>query len=165
MKQGLRTLSIISTNPDNFIKIETGQNITQMLRRNQIHIAAIQETHIPHSLNYISDGYRVITTASTRIQNEQPLGLTTGGVAILIHNELEQHITHITRINNRIMHLTLQSQNSHRPKAILNTYASHSGKGKKEQKDHWRQVKETLEIIPTRHIIIWCADANGQIGK
>ena len=68
---------------------------------------------MPHPRNYISDGYRIITAASTGIQDEQSIGITIGGVAILIHNELEQHITHITRINNRIMHLTLQIQKSH----------------------------------------------------
>ena len=89
MDQGLRTLIIISINRDNFVSPETRQNTTQMPRRNQIHIAAIQETHIPHSLNYVNDGYRIITTASTKIHDAQPLGLTVGVVAILIRNELE----------------------------------------------------------------------------
>jgi len=152
-EQGLRTLSIVSMNHDNFISEEARRNITQTLRRNKIHIAALQETHIPHSLNYISDGYGIITTSSTRQNLDIPQGLTTGEVAILVHKDLEQHITHIAKINNRIMHITLQSQKSHTPITILNTYAPHSGKSKTEQTEHWNQVGEVLKTCQ-KHIII-----------
>ena len=87
MEQGLRTLVIGSTNPDNFINIETRQNITQTLRRSSIRNAAIQEKHIPHSLNYIMGGYSIITSSSTKINQEQPQGLTIRGVPILIYRE------------------------------------------------------------------------------
>jgi len=94
MGKGLRTLSIESVNPDNFIITETRQTITHALRRNRIHVSAIAETHVPNSPNYVTDGYRVITTtASIRENPEQPQGLTTGGIFILVHAELEQHIT------------------------------------------------------------------------
>lgn len=111
------------------------------------------------------DGYRIITKSSTGINFEQPQGLTTGGVAILIHNDLEQHITHIEQINNRTMHLTLQSNKTHTPITILNTYAPDNSKGRKEQKEHWQKVKEVLGRISKKHIIIWRTDANEQIGK
>ena len=68
-------------------------------------------------------------------------------MAILIRNDLQQHITHITQINNRIMHLTLQSKKSHKPITILNTYAPGKSKGEKEQQEHWQKVKEILESI------------------
>ena len=63
------------------------------------------------------------------------------------------------------MKITLNSEQSHTPITILNTYAPHQGKNKAEQQEHWEEVQKTIKEIPTKHLIIWCADANGQIGK
>ena len=73
-----------------------------MLLRNKIHIAAIQETHIPRDLDYKLNGYRIITTAAMQENKEHDRpnwGLSTAGVAILVHEELEHHIVNIKRID------------------------------------------------------------------
>ena len=140
MKEGKRPLSIESINPDNFILESTQREITGMLQHNKIHIAAIQETHIPGDYNYKLNGYHIITSAAIHEQcakRNQQIGIPTGGVAILIHEELEHDIVLIKRIDARIIQITLHSQNSHTPLTILCTYAQRSGKSKIEQKKHW----------------------------
>ena len=100
---GNRTISIASANPDNFITQETRLTITHMLKK-KIHIASIQETHIPHDQNYKFNGYRIITSKAQKHHDGMPIG----GVAILIHEDLEQHIAHIHRVNHRIMKIALR---------------------------------------------------------
>ena len=47
--------------------------------RNKIHIAAIQETHIPHGQNYLINGYRVITSDAIKDINNHKSGMSVGG--------------------------------------------------------------------------------------
>jgi len=131
--EGIRSLSIASINPDNFILEKAQTEITEMLLRNKIHIEAIQETHIPRDLNYKLNGYRIITTAEIQGNKEHDhpnRGLSTAGVAILVHGELEHHIVNIKRADARIMKITLHIKQSHTPLTILFTYAPHGGKTK-----------------------------------
>ena len=162
MKSGYRTISVVSINPDNFISQETKLTTTHLLRKHKIHIASIQETHIPHNQNYKLNGYRIITS---KAETQETTGMPVGGVAILVHEDIERHIVHIHRINHRIMKITLRSDESHTPVAITNTYAPHQGKTKVEQDAHWKQAQQTIADTPSKHLKIWCADANGQIGK
>lgn len=135
-----------------------------MIQRQKIHIAAIQETHIPHGRNHKINGYRIITTeANIKPGNQQ--GIEEGGVAILIHGDMEQHILHIHRVNHRIAKLTLRSEEPHTPVTILNTYAPRQGKTKTDQQDLWKAVQGSLQNTPSENFVIWCADANGQIEK
>jgi len=63
-----------------------------MIHYNKIHIAAIQETHIPNRYNYKFNGYRIITSGPRRgntYVNPKNRGMFTTGVAIQIHDELE----------------------------------------------------------------------------
>ena len=66
------TLNIIAINPDSLTKQESKMQITEAMLRNEIRIAAIQETHIPNGQNYLINGYRLITSAAIR-DTEQPL--------------------------------------------------------------------------------------------
>jgi len=81
-----------------------------MLKKRKIHIASIQETHIAHNQNYKLNGYRIITS---KAEKQGTLGIPTGGVAIMVHEDLEQHITHIHRLSHRIMKITLHSEDAH----------------------------------------------------
>jgi len=135
-----------------------------MLHRRKIHISAIKVTHIPHNQNYKLNGYRIITTQAEHAKKEKG-GIPEGVVAILIHEDLENHIVHIHRVSHGIVKITLHIAQAHTPIAIINTYASHKGKTKQEQHEHWKHVHEVVKDTPRRHLIIWRADANGQMGK
>jgi len=131
-----------------------------MMRRKKIHIASIQETHIPHGQNYKFNGYRIITSKAEK-QNTD--GMPIGGAAILIHEDLAQHIVHIHRVNHRIVKIILRSEESHAPITIINTYEPHRGKTKLEQSEHWEKVQEIIAPAQKKNLTIWCADANGQM--
>ena len=71
-----------------------------------------------------------------------------GGVAIMVHEDLESHISHIHRIDHRIIKITLQSTESHTPITIINTYAPHTGRSQKEKQEHWQKARETIQQTP-----------------
>jgi len=104
-------------NPDHFIASQVQQDITQQLTKKKIHIAIIQETHIPRNLNYEKNGYRIITAAATPNPKKTPEndipGKYIAGVAIAIHNEMAPHISMIQRIDHRILKVTLDHPETH----------------------------------------------------
>jgi len=111
-----------------------------MLHCNKIHIAAIQETHIPKDYNYKYNGSRITTSAAIQEPNidiNTAKGMSTEGVDILIREVLGRHIMDIVGINERIAQITLRIPNSHTPLTILCTYAPNTGKRKTEQKKRW----------------------------
>ena len=64
---GLRALSVISINPDNLISTERRTDIIRELqKKKRIRIAAISETQIPHGLEFLRDGYKIITSAARK---------------------------------------------------------------------------------------------------
>ena len=51
------------------------------------------------------------------------------------------------------------------PIQIISTYAPHNGHAEEDRGQHWEEVKEILNQTCKRHMIIWCTDANGQLGR
>ena len=142
MDTGHRTLSVASIDPDNFTHHDKRQQITNVLLAQIIHIAAIQETHIAQNLNYCANGYRIITSAPQQSENPKQPGITKGGVAILIHMELEHFISNIQRIDHRIMTITLHDQPKDIPITIAVTYAPHKGYSQKEKRSAGNAYKK-----------------------
>lgn len=70
----------------------------------------------------------------THEQTNPQTGLHIGGTAILIHEELAQHITSIVRTNHRIMTVTLQSQKSHTQTSNANQYICTTQRAMKTRK-------------------------------
>jgi len=142
-------------------------DIIQQLTRQKIHIATVQETHIPHSRPFKHQNYKIITTGALRTGTckHTGKGLHHGGVATLIHQALEPYISTIKRIDPRIMTATLQHEDSITPITILITYAAQKGYTSRERKQHWGQVGNTIRRIEKSHIPIWSTDSNGQLGS
>ena len=118
LQTGINTISVVSFSPDHFATTEVQSDITQQLLRRKIHIAMIQETHIPRNSEYTWGEYRIITSAAIRNPKNKtrPTNYWSthrGGVAIAIHQELAPQISHIERINHRILKVTLDHQDAH----------------------------------------------------
>ena len=65
---GYKTLTIESISPDNLIADEGKTKLTRELQKRKIHIAGIQETHIPLGIEFARNGYSVITSSATHTQ-------------------------------------------------------------------------------------------------
>merc|ERR1712112_264940 len=51
------------------------------------------------------------------------------------------------------------------PIHIISTYAPRSGHSEDSRQQHWQEVQELLNKTSKQHLIIWGADANGQLGS
>jgi len=127
------------------------------------------KTHIPRNINIAKNGYKIYTSAATPHPKQGTEKGTPGkhisGIAIAIHEELDQHVCMVNRINESIMTITLDREQTHTPIAIIATYAPHQGYNNHEKNKHWEQVGKMLQEIPRKHMKIWGADANGQLGR
>ena len=112
------------------------------LQKHKIHIAGIRETHISLYLDFARNGYSVITSSSrhneTLTGKQQPQkGMNRGGVAILIREDLAQHIHQIARRDNRLLKVILNDGEDSLPLTILTTYSPQKDPLKKRAKKQW----------------------------
>ena len=84
-------------------------------------------THIPWDSPYRRDGYRIITYAARKYSMDtiktKRKDYMYGGVAMLVSEEIQQHIGSIRRIDHRIMQVALTKRTETIPTAIIATYA------------------------------------------
>ena len=109
MENGLRTLNIASLNPDSMKEREMQHEIVKSLKKNEIHLAAIQETHITRDFSYMLGNYRIVTSAA---EKSKETGTVPGGTAIIIRESLQQNITQIRRQSSRSLRVTLDHARS-----------------------------------------------------
>jgi len=161
-----KTLTIVSLNPDNLININKQNDILHELQKRKVHIAAIQDTHIPHGLDFARNGYRIITSeANPNDAKHEKQGLYHGGVAIIIHTSTHQHIHQIARIDHRILKTELKSNKATSHITILTSYAPRKCYKHEIRDQNRKALGQVLPRIPRKHLCIWCADANGQLGN
>ena len=75
------------------------------------------------------------------------------------------HISTIKRIARRIRTIALQDDEALTPLTILTAYDPHKGYTSLERKQQWGKVEQIIRQIPKCHMLIWCTDANGQLGR
>ena len=158
---GIRTMNIASHNPDSTKEAPMQRDAIKNLTRNKIHLSVTPETHITQGRNRLLDNYRGIDAAAKKVKTD----VIQGGTAIMIHGIAHQYITQATRHISRVLRVALGRKNSNMPIQILTTYAPHNGHTEEDRKQHWKEVKEILNEKCKRHIIIWCAVPNGQMGR
>ena len=78
---------------------------------------------------------------------------------------MHHYITQIKRQRSRLLGVTLGNYESKIPIHILSTYAPRSGHTEAERRHQWGEVNEILNRTCKRRMIIWRADANGQLGR
>ena len=83
----------------------------------------------------------------------------------MIHESIHRYITQIARQSSRVLRVTLGRCKSKMPIQIRPTYAPRNGHAEAERRQHWEEVKEIFNRICKRHMTIWRADANGQLGR
>ena len=163
MQNAIRTMNTASLNPDSVKEEEqTHRDITKDLDRGKIHISAIEETHIAQGRRYLLENYRVATESAT---HPEKAGVVKGGTAVAIRESAKQHIAQIARQRSRVLRATLDRKNSRMPIQIISIYAPRNGHTEEDRRQHWEEVNEILTNTCKRHMIIWCADANGRLGS
>ena len=119
-------------------------------------------THIARGVDYFIGNYRVITSPASK---KETTGVVRGGTAPIIHESAQQYIAHITRQSVRVVRVTLDRKNSRMPNHIISEYAPRNGRTEEDRRRRWKDVNEILQNTCKRHMIMWRADANGQLGS
>ena len=162
MAHGLRTLDISSMNPDSMRGEKVKRGIVKNLTMGKIHISDIQESHITQDGNALHGNYRIATASADM---SKTTGVVHGGTAIMAQVSMQHHIAQIEEKSIRVLRATLDHAKSKIRIQILSTYAPSNGHAEEERRQHWGEVKETLNETCERHLLIWGADANGQLGR
>ena len=155
-------MKISSLNPDAAKEAPAQRYIIKNITRGKIQIAEGQEAHIILARNYIMCYYRINTSSATK---SDKTGVVHGGVAVVIREIIQQNTTQIDRRSSRSQRVTIGSKNSKIPIQILCTYAPRSGRAEEGRRHRRGDFKEITNKTCTRHMVIWRADANGQLGR
>ena len=83
----------------------------------------------------------------------------------MIHESIQRNIIQIKRQSSRAIRVTLDQGKAIMPIHVISTYAPHSGHSEETRQQHWQDVQELLNKTSKQHLIIWGADANGQLGN
>ena len=83
----------------------------------------------------------------------------------MIRESLQQNTTQIQRQRSRSLRVTLDRAKAKMPIRAISTYAPHNGHAEETRHRHWEDVQELLNKTCKQHLIIWGADANGELGN
>ena len=83
----------------------------------------------------------------------------------MIHKSTRQNIIQIKRQWGRAIRVTLDQDKATTPIHVISTYSPHSGHIEETRQHRWQDVQELLNKTSKRHLIIWGADAGGQLGN
>ena len=83
----------------------------------------------------------------------------------MIHGSIQQNAIQIKRQSSRAIGVTSDQAKATMPIQIISTYSPHSGHKEETRQQHWSDLNELLSKTSKQHLIIWGADANGQIGN
>ena len=123
-------LKIATINADNLRNKDSIERITDLIKRKNIDIACIQETHNERTDTFEEQNYTFFfggNDCNAENNNTDDELNKKAGVAIIIKNTLVPYIKTIHKINGRIMEIRIKTDKSLKDLSILNTYAPHMG--------------------------------------
>ena len=125
------------------------------MQRRNIKILCIQETKWKgNSARKIGDGYKVYYAGESARRN---------GIGIILNPELQENVTEVVRIDDRLMGLKLIRDGKiwH----IISTYAPQQGCTEEEKEAYREKLERYMERIPRTERIIIAGDMNAQVGE
>ena len=152
---------------------ESIQTLLHALNKHEIEIARIQETHNGRIDSEQYNNYTILyggCNTDKKTNDEHKYTNNKGncyssGVAIAIHNNIKHSICNVTRINDRIMELRLNTENKINNISIANSYAHPNYYDNDNDKinDYWGNLNASLQTIPRKLIKLRGTDNNGQV--
>ena len=84
-----------------------------------------------------------------------------GGVGIVVSNTVKQSLIGMTKVNDRILILTL---NGNPRRTAIACYAPTETASKSEKDDFYDKVVEQLQALPKHYFVLLLADLNARVG-
>lgn len=133
------------------------QEILLEIKRHKLDICALSETKKKGKGNSKYDTYILIYSGKDK--NER----AASGVGILIHEKFEDRICNTKYINDRLLQITMELQQS-RQTHIISIYAPDINKPKAEIDIFYQDLQTALDDIPKEDEIMILGDFNARIG-
>ena len=83
----------------------------------------------------------------------------------MIKENWYRNIEKITRHSHRAMQISLNTGQKNKTLQILNTYAPHMVYNQENRDEYWEEIKNILQNIWKKDMMIWTTDNNGQIAR
>ena len=165
-KPDLETITILILSPDDVITSAKQNDIIREPRRNIVRISALHWTNTP-KWPRLHDKWIQTHHIRWQIKNAQHApqqGLYNGGVAALIHVDIQHRIRQIIRVDRRVVGIILWGSRNAIISLII-TYAPRKGYTREIRTQNWELAAKTLETAPGNQVRTWREDGNGQIGN
>ena len=122
-----------------------------VMQRRNIKILCIRETKWKgNSARKIGGGYKVYYAGESARRN---------GIGIILNPELQENVTEVVRIDDRLMGLKLKIWH------IISTYAPQQGCTEEEKEAYRDKLEGYMERIPRTEKIVRAGDMNAQVGE
>ena len=132
-----------------------GRELVDVMQRRKIMILSIQETKWKgKSARKLGEGYKVYYTGESTRRN---------GVGIILHPDLQENVTEIQRISDRLMGLKFVKDK--RVWHIISVYAPQQGCSEEEKEEFMEKLEEYLERIPRGEVLVIAGDMNAHVGE
>ena len=132
-----------------------GRELVDVMQRRDIKVLCIQETKWKgNSARKIGEGFKVYYTGENTRRN---------GVGIILHPELQENVTEVMRVNDRLIGLKLVKDG--KVWHIISTYAPQQGCMDEEKEEYREKLEEYLESIPRTDMLVVGGDLNAHVGE
>ena len=132
-----------------------GREVVDVMQRRDIKILCVQETKWKgKSAKKIGEGYKVYYSGENARRN---------GVGVILHPELQENVTEVVRVNDRLIGLKLISDG--KMWHIISTYAPQQGCRDEEKEEYREKLEEYLESIPRTDMLVVGGDMNAHVGE
>ena len=132
-----------------------GRELVDVMQRRKIMILCIQETKWKgQSARKLGEGYKVYHTGEDTRRN---------GVGIILHPDLQESVTEVQRISDRLMGLKFVKNK--RVWNVISAYAPQQGCSEEEKEEFREKLEEYIETLPRNEMLILSGDMNAHVGE
>ena len=116
-------------NIDDFRSAGKKKETIDRLEQGKVDIARIQETHDTNATDMRIGTYTIYSSPAlkTKQENDPENMKGIGGIAVIIRTELAANIKEVTKYNERLMYMRIQTEENTNNILLMNSYAPHMG--------------------------------------
>ena len=132
-----------------------GRELVDVMQRRKIMVLCVQETKWKgKSTRKLGEGYKVYYTGESTRRN---------GVGIILHPELQESVTEVNRVSDRLMGLKFVKDKKiwH----IISAYAPQQGCSEEEKEGFREELEEYIERIARNELLVLSGDMNAHVGE
>ena len=106
-------------------------------------ISRIQETHETNATDMEIGAYTIYNTPAPKTdKGEEPGNMKGGGGIAIIRTDLTTNIKEVTKRNEQLMHMRIQTEKQTNNILLINSYAPHMGYKADVRRDYWWKLKQ-----------------------